>query len=194
MEQPLSPSDVELVVYLYDNLKFSPDLIFHLYEYCISRSKNTSRYIQKVAIDWAKNNIDTVEKAKQYTARFDADYMDIMRAFGLTKAPAPAQKKYIDTWIFLGFDIDMIKEACGRTILAINEPSFKYANGILEKWHNAGIKTLDDVKAADKLHDSSANNTPKRTKALPKKNSFNSYEQRSYTKEDYAALEQLLNR
>lgn len=37
MEQPLSPSDVELIVYLYDNLKFSPDLIFHLYEYCISR-------------------------------------------------------------------------------------------------------------------------------------------------------------
>lgn len=87
----------------------------------------------------------------------------------------------------------MIKEACGRTILAINEPSFKYANGILEKWHNAGIKTLEDVKAADKLHDS-ADNTAKRTKTSPKKNSFNSYEQRAYTKDDYAALEQLLSK
>ena len=193
MEQPLSPSDVELIVYLYDNLKFSPDLIFHLYEYCISRDKKTSRYIQTVAIDWAKNNIDTVEKAKQYTMRFDANYIDIMKAFGLSKAPAPAQKKYIDTWHFLGFGTDMIKEACGRTILAINEPSFKYANGILEKWHNAGIKTLEDVKAADKLHDS-IDNTPKRKKASQKKNSFNSYEQRTYTKDDYAELEHLLSK
>lgn len=193
MEQPLSPSDVELIVYLYDNLKFSPDLIFHLYEYCISRDKKTSRYIQTVAIDWAKNNVDTVEKARQYTTRFDANYIDIMKAFGLSKAPAPAQKKYIDTWHFLGFGTDMIKEACGRTILAINEPSFKYANGILEKWHNAGIKTLEDVKTADKLHDS-ADNTAKRTKTSPKKNSFNSYEQRAYTKDDYAALEQLLSK
>ena len=55
------------------------------------------------------------------------------------------------------------------------------------------IKTLEDVKAADKLHDS-ADNTAKRTKTSPKKNSFNSYEQRAYTKDDYAALEQLLSK
>ena len=39
MERTLSPTDVEFIVYLYDSLHFSADLIFHLYAYCIIRGK-----------------------------------------------------------------------------------------------------------------------------------------------------------
>ncbi len=193
MEQPLSPSDVELVVFLYDNLKFSPELILHLYDYCISHGKKSSKYIQTVAVNWAKEGIDTVEKASAYSLQYDANYMSVMKAFGLSQAPAPAQKKYIDSWIAMGFNSDIILEACNRTILAINEPSFKYANGILEKWHAAGIHTMQGIKDADKTFCASddKNNTDKKPQA--KRNSFNSFEQRKYSGSDYAALEKLLS-
>lgn len=194
MEQPLSPSDVELVVFLYDNLRFSPELILYLYEYCISHGKKSSKYIQAVAINWAKDSVDTVEKAMQYSTRFESDYMSVMKAFGLSQAPAPAQKDYIDSWLSMGFGNDVILEACNRTILAINEPSFKYANGILEKWHKAGIHTLNEIKEADLAHASKDKKEPRKNVTSSKKNSFNSYTQRNYSKTDYTTLEQLLNK
>ncbi len=193
MEQPLSPSDVELIVYLFDNLKFSQELIFHLYDYCISRGKKSHTYIQKVAIDWDKHGVDTVDKAKAHTAGFEAQYMDVMRAFGISKAPAPAQKEYIDSWLMMGFGSELIKEACNRTILAINEPSFKYANGILEKWHKAGVTSSEDLNVLDKKHENTTLHTKKKSSRTAP-NSFNGYEQRTYSNEDFKTLEHLLNK
>lgn len=192
MEQPLSATDVELVVYLYDNLKFSPELILHLYEHCISRGKKSSKYIQTVAINWAKEGIDTVEKATQYSLQYDADYMSVMKALGLSQAPAPAQKKYIDSWIAMGFTNDMILEACNRTILAINKPNFKYINTILEKWNKAGIHTVNDIKKDDMMHADDQKKTAKQSGG--RRNSFNSFEQRKYSGSDYSALEKLLSK
>ena len=133
MEHPLSPSDVELVDYIYNTLHFSTDLILYLYEYCVGKNKTNVKYIQTVAINWANDGIETVERAKQNNAGYDTEYIEIMRAFGFNKTPAPIQKQYIDSWLSLGFSIDMIKEAANRTLLKIYEPNFNYANGIIEK-------------------------------------------------------------
>lgn len=192
MQRNLTPTDIELVVYLYDSLHFSSELIFYLYENCISRGKKNSKYIQAVAINWAKAGVDSVEKANDYLASFDSRYMDVMKAFGLGQAPAPAQKQYIDSWLSAGFEPDVIKEACNRTTIAVGGANFKYANGILEKWKTQGVRTLEDIKFSDDLHARAVKNNSSTQKA--KSNSFNSYEQREYTANDYSALErQLLN-
>lgn len=192
MQRNLTPTDVELVVYLYDSLHFSSELIFYLYENCISRGKKNSKYIQTVAINWAKAGVDSVEKANDYLISFDSRYMDVMKAFGLGQAPAPAQRQYIDTWLAAGFEPEVIKEACNRTTIAVGGANFKYANGILEKWKAQGAMTLEDIKVADDLHAKAAKNSSATPKS--KGNSFNSYEQREYSANDYSALEkQLLN-
>lgn len=193
MEHPLQMSDVEVLAYMYETLQFSPDLIFHLYEYCISRGKKNSSYIQAVALNWAKEGINTVEKASAHTSKFDTDYMEVMRAFGLSQPPAPAQKEYIDIWLTYGFSTGVIKEACNRTMIAINEPSFKYANGILEKWHELGVKSLEDVKKADADRAARLSDKPSPKKQAQKKtSSFSSYEQRTYSSEQYSSLERQL--
>ena len=51
-----------------------------------------------------------------------------------------------------GFPEELIAEACSRTIRAIHEPNFGYANSILEKWHKAGIHTMDAVAKADEVY------------------------------------------
>lgn len=191
MERTLSPSDVELVVFLYDNLKFSPELILYLYEYCISHGKKNRKYIQTVAVNWSKAGVDTVDKANLYSLQYETNYMSVMKAFGLSQTPAPAQKKYIDSWLDMGFSNEIILEACNRTILAINEPSFKYANGILEKWLKAGVHTIDDIKNSDKAY---AADDKKPSVSKTRRNSFNSFEQRKYSGNDYTALEKLLSR
>ncbi len=196
MEHPLSPSDVELVDYIYNTLHFSTDLILYLYEYCVGKNKTNVKYIQTVAINWANDGIETVERAKQNNAGYDTEYIEIMRAFGFNKTPAPIQKQYIDSWLSLGFSIDMIKEAANRTLLKIYEPNFNYANGIIEKWFAHNVKTPEDLKKIDELHSASVTKAATVAPARSKKpvNSFNSYEQRSYSKQDYSVLEkQLLN-
>lgn len=196
MEHPLSPSDVELVDYIYNTLHFSTDLILYLYEYCVGKNKTNVKYIQTVAINWANDGIETVERAKQNNAGYDTEYIEIMRAFGFNKTPAPIQKQYIDSWLSLGFSIDMIKEAANRTLLKIYEPNFNYANGIIEKWFAHNVKTPEDLKKIDELHSASVAKAATVAPAHSKKpvNSFNSYEQRSYSKQDYSVLEkQLLN-
>lgn len=193
MEQPLTLTDVELISYLYEELKFSSDLILHLYEYCISHGKKNTKYIETVALNWAKDGIDTVEKAMTHTAGFNTDYMEVMRAFGINQAPAPAQKQFIDAWYANGFSSEVIKEACNRTILAINEPSFKYANGILEKWHKLGVQSLNDIKNADDMYSKSLDKLSAAKSTAPRKRST-SYEQRSYSSEETSSLEQQLLR
>lgn len=190
MQRNLTPTDIELVVYLYDSLHFSSDLIFFLYENCISRGKKNSKYIQAVAINWANAGVDSVEKATEYLASFDSRYMDVMKAFGLGQAPAPAQRQYIDAWLSAGFEPEVIKEACNRTIIAVGGANFKYANGILEKWKSQGVKSLNDIKASDDIHAKAVNNN----KLVPKvkNNSFNSYEQRNYSANDYSEIEKQL--
>lgn len=207
MEKPLSMTDVDLIAYIYEGLKFPTDLILHLYEYCISHGKKNSKYIQTVAVNWAKEGVDSVEKAVAQSAKYETDYLDVMRAFGMNQAPAPAQKQYIDAWIAQGFSSELITEACNRTMINLNEPSFKYANGILENWHKHGITTLNDVKKADEEHltknadkqtAATANMNGKHTATPPARKSstaYSAYDQRTYSSETCTSLEkQLLNR
>ena len=43
--QPLKPAEIQLLTYLFDTLKFSKDLILHLYEYCCSLKKTNVKYV-----------------------------------------------------------------------------------------------------------------------------------------------------
>jgi DnaD/phage-associated family protein len=60
----------------------------------------------------------------------------------------------MDKWLVTyGFPMDVITEACTRTILNTAKPTLGYADGILTNWWNSGVKTLDDIKAQDARHD-----------------------------------------
>ena len=45
--------------------------------------------------------------------------------------------------------MDIILEACKRTISQIHQPSFQYADKILKKWNQNGVKTLSDIEKLD---------------------------------------------
>ena len=92
---------------------------------------------------------------------------------------------------------ELIEEACNRTILNINKPDFKYADRILESWHNAGAGTLAEVKALDTTHalmnprqnDSTVRAVAPMTKSA---GSYNSYPQRQYSSTELSELESKL--
>lgn len=190
MERPLKPADIQLVVFLCHDLHFSNELVMYLFEYCISRGKRHSNYIETVAIGWKEEGITTVEQAEQAAMRYNKDYNAISKAFGLGRMPATSEQKFIQRWIQeFGFDTPILVEACNRTIMQIKKPDFKYADSILEQWHKSGVHTLEDIRKLDQ----SFKESRKKTSSTPKTNNqFNSYPQRNYSAKDFSDLEKRL--
>ena len=56
----------------------------------------------------------------------------------------------MDKWFRdYGFSREVVLEACSRTITAIHNPSFQYADKILSDWQKAGVRGLADIKDLD---------------------------------------------
>ena len=66
----LTPTDMNSILYWYDGLGFSTDLIEYLVEYCVSKGHTSIRYIEKVALAWADNHITTVDCRSSQPALF----------------------------------------------------------------------------------------------------------------------------
>lgn len=187
----LSAQDTTTILYFIDGLGFSSELIEFLIEYCVSNNHKTMRYIEKVALDWASEDISTVEEAKNRVSMFSSSYYPILNAFGISgRNPAAIERAMIDKWINeYHFDTDIIVDACNRTIATIQKPSFKYADSILQRWLKKGVTSLSDIKNLDSEHETLAAKSTHETKV--KSTTFNSFPQRTY---DYDALERDLLR
>lgn len=180
----LSRSDVETLFFIYDTLKFEPDLIDYLIQYCVGKGKKQFSYMEKVAIDWSESHITSVKEAKLRTAKFDKQVYGIMQALGKTTTPTDPEIAYIRKWFdTFGFSYDVILKACERTVLKVDRNRFPYADGILSKWHEANVKSVRDIEALDSSHQK----TP--LPSSKKDGGFNDFAQRSY---DYNALEKML--
>lgn len=193
----LSTDDQKLLIYLYESLEFSTDLIIHLLEYCASRNKKTTGYIEKVALNWHKNGIDTVEKAETESSNYSSHYNVVNKAFGLNRTPGEAERNFVDIWFnTYSFTPDIVSEACARALLATGKPDFKYTNSILERWHKQGVCSMNDVRKLDDIHAAKSAAQAARNAAKPTVNNrFNAFPQRSYSGSDFDMIEQhALNR
>ena len=191
----LTPTDTRKILFFYDELKMSVDLIDFLIPYCVGRGHKSMRYIETVAMAWSKEGITTVEMAKDSTSRYGRDYFTILKAMGITnRNPVDSEIVMMDTWLKdYGFSMDMIQEACSRTIMQTGQPSFQYAHKILTGWFKKGALTPEAVHALDVQHQKRSQDNSRGRSQTPKSpNRFNNFQQRNY---DFKELEkQLLER
>lgn len=80
----LTPTEVKKIMFFYDELHFSPDLIEYLIEYSVSRGHKSIRYIETVALAWAKEGISTVTMAKETNSQYNREYYIILKAMGIS--------------------------------------------------------------------------------------------------------------
>lgn len=193
LKHPLNSTEMNTVFFWYDGLHFSGELIEYLVEYCITNGHSSLRYMDKVALGWAENGIDTIDKAKEHVSIRSKAYYSIMKAFGISgRNLADSEMAFVNKWTKdYGFDTELIQEACKRTISATQKPSFEYTDSILTNWYNNHVHTLQDVASLDanfnKTKRSSAGTTYQTS--TTKKNKFNNFDQRTY---DSNALEKML--
>ncbi len=198
LERLLKPTDIQLILFLYESVGFSAELIFYLYEYCVSKNKRSASYIETVAISWAEEGIDSVEQAEAATLSYNNNYNAINKAFGLNRAPGTIEKKFMHRWFHeFCFDINIIEDACNRTMLATGKPDFKYTDKILENWYKKGVTCAADITKLDEAHAkqsalTAANKQTSAAKQPAVNNRFNAFPQRKYSEEDFLSMEQRL--
>ncbi len=205
LKHTLSSTDTNMVLYWLDELHFSTDLVEYLVEYCITKGHSSLRYMNKVALGWADAGIKTVDQAKDDAAAHSQIYYSVMKALGITgRNLVDSEVSLINKWVGeYGFDIELVKAACSKTISAIQKPSFEYTDSILANWKKKDVHTLKDVEVLDanfaKANKASATGPSQSTNAAngsskPKsnnsssKNKFNNFNQRN---NDYDKLEKL---
>lgn len=188
----LSSTEVTNILYFYDELHFSVDLIEYLIEYCVSKGKRSISYIRAVALEWASKQISTVAEAKKDTNLYSKDYYAVMNAFGIKdRGPAQAEAETMARWFTqYHFSLEVVMEACRRTINRTHAPNFQYADKILESWKKAGITRLSDIAALDRPAPAAAPaQKPQQNRRAASANKFNNFPQRDY---DFEQLEQQL--
>ena len=103
--------------------------------------------------------------------------------------PVDNEITYIDTWRkTFGFDLELIQEACSRTVLSTGQPSFQYADKILSGWKDKNVRTLADVRLLDAQHQRQKleKNTQRKAASKPAaSNRFNNFHQRQYDFNEY---------
>lgn len=195
----LTRQDLETLFGFYDWLGLPVDVIDILISYCVSKQKTAMGYMEKVAIDWAKESIHTVEEAEAYIEMRDSGFGSIMRGFGQSgRAPVNGEVEYMKIWLReYKMPVEVIKVACERTVMQTGKVSYPYANGILRDWNDKGIRTMADLEKADQafvakkaMAKDQKQNTqqPQNPQQNKKQNRFINYTQREW---DFKKLEQL---
>lgn len=148
LKHTLSSTDTNMVLYWLDELHFSTDLVEYLVEYCITKGHSSLRYMNKVALGWADAGIKTVDQAKDDAAAHSQIYYSVMKALGITgRNLVDSEVSLINKWVGeYGFDIELVKAACSKTISAIQKPSFEYTDSILANWRKKDVHTLRMLK------------------------------------------------
>ena len=186
----LSATDINAITYFYETLQMSADLIEYLIEYCVENGHKSIHYIQKVALSWHSQDIRTAEQAKTNSVLYNKNCYSILNAYGIKgRAPAASEITYIRKWHEeYAFSLEIILEACDRTMNMIHQPNFEYTDSILKNWYKKNVHTLEDVSVLDAAFTRAKADKARQQTTQPSKpsgrNKFNNFENRSYDMND----------
>ena len=194
ISRPLSSKEMEMYLSWQKDFSFSSELILLIIEYCASKGKSDARYIEKVALSWHDMNIKTISEAQNFIKQTEDKWIKIRKILSYlgiknTEIMKP-QQDLLEKWINIyKFDIPLIQKASDICFERLNRADFKYIDGILTKWYQSNIKTLEDVALKDKKTKNSYIKSKNISTNTTRESSFNNFEPRHY---DYDSLEKKL--
>lgn len=188
----LTSTEMKTLLFFYDELKLSTELIEYLIEYCVSKGRKSIRYIETVALAWAEEGITTVAMAKESSSRYAKEYFTIFKAMGISgRNPVDTEIQLMNKWLKdYGFTMDIIQEACSRTVISTGQASFQYADKILTEWKDKNVRNMADIRLLDAAHqkrrlEKAAEKRNTNPKPAASANRFNNFHQRKYDFNEY---------
>lgn len=152
----LSERMLAALYHIHNELKLPPEVIMLLIQSLSDAGKRrfTYRDLEKEAYVWVDRNLFTLDDAEKYlrlSARRSAEMANLRRRLGLDgHAPTPTEEKYLRQWMDWNMPEELILLAYDKTVSKFNSVRWSYFHSILNRWHEQGLCTLDDVKARDR--------------------------------------------
>ena len=158
----LKTTDLQMMAALYDDAGLPADVIYLLTCHCIERCERqygqgrrpTVRQIEKEGFYWAQRGIMDQDGAarylKDYAQKTQAmgDYLKVLQIAG--RSAVAGEMKYIRDWMDKGFPPETVAMAYEKTVMYRGELNWRYLNGILRRWDEAGLHTPEEVEQGDR--------------------------------------------
>ena len=162
----LSSDEMIRLLGIYDTLQLPGEVILQLVSYCMSETEKpgesrapSMRYIEKAAYTWEREGIFTLEAAEQYIKQHElrrGDIAQLRRVLGITDHEMlPSERKYIESWLTLGYDAETIAMAYERMIMKTGKLVWRYMDAIIVNWHEKGLHTVAEILEKDAKSDKS---------------------------------------
>ena len=157
----LTTPDLSALLGLYDYLGLPADVIYLLVCHCAERvaqrfgpgRRPTLRQIEREGYAWARRGIDTQAAAAEYLRDYGRKREAVpayMRALRLgDRLPVREEEKFLLQWLEWGFSPEAAALAYEKTVLKCHEFKWSYCNGILRRWHEAGLHTVEAIESGD---------------------------------------------
>ncbi|CAB1255118.1 DnaD domain protein [Clostridium sp. MT-14] len=189
--RPLSSEEMTMYISWINDLNFSPEVILLLVQYCTSKGKTNSRYIEKTALSWFDAKIKNVNDAQIFIKNREDRWIKIRKILnylGIKDGEImKPQEEMLSKWIeSYNFSLEIIFKACNICFERINKADFKYIDGILTSWNKDKIRTLEDIEKKDvkKTPHNNFRNSNKNIGNRNSKSTFNNFKQRNYDFDD----------
>ena len=156
----LNTEELKILLGFVRYLGLPADVISVLVCYCKDRARQRGslrnpslRTIEKEAYAWAERGIDTVEEAAAFIQAQNVRNSRLYRLMNILqirgRSLTAAEERYAQSWLDMGMDEEMISMAYERTCLNTGGLNWAYMNKILQRWHEQGFHTAEDVRSGD---------------------------------------------
>lgn len=160
----LTSEELKTLLAIRDYLKMPPEVVSMALTYCLQKTEYynqthgtnrtvTIRALEKECYRWANQGILTLERASDYISRnlqLQTPESQVKKQLQIDRPLVEGERKYIRSWLEMGFDPAVIRLAYEKTLMATGKLTWAYLNRILLSWHEKGLHTPGEVQAADR--------------------------------------------
>ena len=148
----LSPAMTTLLLTITDDYGLPPEVTVMLLHYAQEVGKTGTAYLDSVARDWAESGVFSLEAADaklQDLSQRRLAWNKVAGAAGLPKrSPSKREEeaalRWVEQW---GFSQEMLSAAYERCVDNTGKFSAAYMDRVLESWHTAGVRNLEELSA-----------------------------------------------
>lgn len=147
----LSPQEYLKVYDWLELLHLPQEVVLMMVKFFLSKKGHrlNINYLDKIAEQWAKDGIDSLQKAEEYIETSESCYQDtvsVLKYLGIKRTPTKAElelyRKWKQVW---NFSLDSILHACKETTKTAS-PSFAYLDKILSNLHVVGMRSVRQIE------------------------------------------------
>ncbi len=148
--RPTNNNDKATLLMIHETDGLPVEVIIMLLQYAAEIGKCNIRYIEKIAISWADDEVNTLERAEkriqQLTSGRNAAGI-VQNIIGLEKhSPTEKETYYADRWINQWkFTSEMIRRAYEICVDTKSKYIPKYVDSVLGRWFSSGITTPEQA-------------------------------------------------